>query len=628
MGRFLLTLLFLLTFSFSSVGQCPVITESVQSFCESEGTGNYFHKPMISDLIVSDGGDGVVWYADPSSTEILSADHLLENGGIYYADNISGTCVDRPSVTVTILDAPNAGATTFVTLCSNDEPVDLLTLYNPSLLGPPDEGGVISPPLASGSTVFDPLVDDTGTYKYTVASNTTCPDDYSYITVKIEQAPDAGESAIVNVSDPESLIDLFAALGGTPDEGGSWSPILSGGGSVFDPTMDSMGVYTYTVPGSLYCDEAQATVTLASQSDPVSCPVIENQEQSFCESEGIGNYFHKPMISDLIVSDGGDGVVWYADPSSTEVLSADHLLEDGGVYYADNISGTCVDRPSVTVTILDAPNAGATTFVTLCSNDEPVDLLTLYNPSLLGPPDEGGVISPPLASGSTVFDPLLDDAGTYKYTVASNTTCPDDYSYITVNIEQAPDAGEDSLAEIPFNNIPVILFDYINGTPEAGGEWSPILVDGIFDPSENASGVYTYTVTAPLCSSSSQIEVRILEGMKSNNEKMIEICHKGQNLRINKNALQVHLKHGDSIGWCQESLVVYPNPSKDLFNFSSKTEIRQISIFSLNGILLDNFLINDKTYNYQLDLAKYKSGVYLAHITGKNGVTIKKIIKK
>ncbi|MCK0127031.1 hypothetical protein MWU76_21765, partial [Gelidibacter sp. F2691] len=52
------------------------------------------------------------------------------------------------------------------------------------------------------------------------------------------------------------------SLGGTPETGGTWSPALASGSGMFNPSVDTAGVYTYTVAGISPCGEASATVTV------------------------------------------------------------------------------------------------------------------------------------------------------------------------------------------------------------------------------------------------------------------------------------------------------------------------------------------------------------------------------
>ena len=151
-------------------------------------------------------------------------------------------------------------------------------------------------------------------------SSTSCPDDDSYIYITVNQAPDAGEDGTANINSGDAPTDLFTFLGGTPDEGGTWTPALASGTGVFDPAVDTPGTYTYTVAGGTACEDATAevSVTLSNEPLPLACPTIDDPNQDFCESEGTGNNFHKPRISDLVATDNGGGVVWYASASSTE----------------------------------------------------------------------------------------------------------------------------------------------------------------------------------------------------------------------------------------------------------------------------------------------------------------------
>src|SRR5690606_200777 len=108
------------------------------------------------------------------------------------------------------------------------------------------------------------------------------------------------------------------------------------------------------------------------------------------------------------------------------------FLTDDTVYYAGSASGDCVDRPSVTFNLLPTPNAGSTTSIPFCSNDEPVNLVDLINPSQLGAPQQTGYFRPALEGN--IFDPAAFEPGshTFRYIVEGNEDCPTDESRITV----------------------------------------------------------------------------------------------------------------------------------------------------------------------------------------------------
>ena len=61
-------------------------------------------------------------------------------------------------------------------------------------------------------------------------------------------------------TDPST--DLFNQLG--EDAGGVWSPALSSGTGIFDPSIDAGGTYTYTATNSCGPSTADVVVTVTS----------------------------------------------------------------------------------------------------------------------------------------------------------------------------------------------------------------------------------------------------------------------------------------------------------------------------------------------------------------------------
>ncbi|HQW69209.1 MAG TPA: hypothetical protein PLH25_06035, partial [Flavobacterium sp.] len=90
---------FLIGSSTHVVAQCPTVTNSNQSFCDVQ-------SPTIASLQATDNGGGIRWYATANSTTALTNSTILANGEDYFADDTTGTCGVRQSVTVTIYSAP------------------------------------------------------------------------------------------------------------------------------------------------------------------------------------------------------------------------------------------------------------------------------------------------------------------------------------------------------------------------------------------------------------------------------------------------------------------------------------------------------------------------------------------
>ena len=158
----------------------------------------------------------------------------------------------------------------------------------------------------------------------------------------------------------------------------------------------------------------------------------------------------------------------------------------------------------------------------ICVNSSSVDLFDRLN----GSPDTGGVWTPSLSSGTGVFDPSIDLAGVYTYTV-TNGVCGMDSSQVNVTVNKLPNAGEDGSLELCIDNIPVNLFDNLNGTPDTGGVWAPSLSSGtgIFDPLIDAAGVYTYTVTNGACETdTSKVDVKVNEIPNAGEDGSVDVC--------------------------------------------------------------------------------------------------------
>lgn len=136
------------------------------------------------------------------------------------------------------------------------------------------------------------------------------------------------------------------------------------------------------------------------------------------------------------------------------------------------------------------------TAVTVCSNQS----INLFDAITGNPEPNGDWTVPsgaPLLSGND-FIGTINTPGDYIYTFSkvcdnSNLRIP---VTVTVAIEQAPFVGTNKALSICKNNTSVDLFTLLDPGVTTGGTWSPALASGTdeFDPSKDASGIYTYTI--------------------------------------------------------------------------------------------------------------------------------------
>jgi gliding motility-associated-like protein len=321
-----------------------------------------------------------------------------------------------------------------------------------------------------------------------------CGNASATVTVTVVAAPNAGSPGAVSFCSGDAPADLFGSLGGTPDAGGTWAPALASGTGVFNPAVDAGGVYSYTVSASCGNATSDVTVTLNPSPDAGTDGAI-----SFCTSD---------PSTDLFTSLGGTpdaGGTWSpAMASGTGVFNP--ATDPAGVYTYTVTNGCGSIAANVTVTINSNPSPGTAGSIAFCATDPTADLFN----SLGGAPTLGGSWSPALASGTGVFNPAVDAAGVYTYSVnacGGGVLTAD----VTVTLNPAPDAGTDNTTTLCDNAPTVDLFTLVLGTPSAGGTWSPSMASGtgVFDPATDPAGVYVYTVTNSCGSASSNITVTV-----------------------------------------------------------------------------------------------------------------------
>ncbi|WP_299111943.1 gliding motility-associated C-terminal domain-containing protein [uncultured Winogradskyella sp.] len=493
-----------------NVGLNPTPTgDLIQEFCASPGV-----TPSVGDLDASGNNN---WYISLFSAFPLPNSTPLINGQTYYATTVDPPCesVGRLPVLAVLVTGPDPGEDGILEICENDttSTFDLFT----SLQGTPETGGTWSPTLNSGTGIFDPNIDAPGDYIYIVASGNSCPDESATVTVNIIVEPNAGTNGsetLCNINDP---IDLFLSLGGTPETGGVWTPALNSGTGIFDPTIDTAGIYTYTVSGTAPCIDATATIEIIVNEYK---DAGENGTVDICDNNG---------TIDLFNSLGGSpdtGGTW--SPTLTSGTGVFDPLLDAAITYTYSFpeNAPCPgDSATVDVVVNPLPNAGLNSMLELCSNDlATVDLFD----SLDGTPEIGGTWSPALTSGTGVYDPSLDTPGIYTYTLIGITPCPNVSADVNVIVIQEPDAGTNATVNICDNDGTIDLFNNLGGTPDVGGTWSPSLNSGtnIFDPLIDAVGTYTYTVTgtSPCADASSTVTISVSPFLNAGSDGSVIAC--------------------------------------------------------------------------------------------------------
>lgn len=460
------------------------ITITIQPAPES-GTANPPIEFCLTNIVAGQtynlfdllsGEDQIGTWSDDDASGALTGNMVSLDGltqGTYnftYDVAAVGTC-DDTNVTVTIiindLLAPTVVDTT-QEFCDSATVADLvatgtlLQWYENAIGGIPLASTTA---LINGEDYFVSQVDAIGGCESSTRTQ---------VIVTIYQTPHAGNPAApLIVCNMDANIDLNTGLDGTQDVGGIWQDTDGTGalvGNIFDATSIAPGTYqfTYYVAASSPCTDDSTVITVT-----VEAPLSAG-------TDGVLDICSNDTETDLftLIGSADTGGIWSpALASGTGVLNPSVDVSGTYTYTLTNACGTVSSE--VVVNVIQAPNAGTDNTADVCVIDGIIDLFQFLGNDA----QTGGTWSPTLSSGTGAFNPLVDLAGTYTYTVAAVSPCsPDASAQITVTILDSP--------------APIVL----NANPEFCRVDNPMVSD--LNIAIRASGIITWyadvTSTIPL----------------------------------------------------------------------------------------------------------------------------------
>ncbi len=420
---------------------------------------------------------------------------------------------DAAVVSVAVVAAPDAGQPGTITLCQSDAPVALF----PLLGGTPDAGGTWTGPSAVAGGLFDPATMAAGLYTYTISVPPPCLDASATVLVNITTPPSAGTDGAVTLCISSPPADLFAALGGTPDAGGTWSGPSAIVGGMFDPATMAAGDYTYTVQGAAPCPADAAVVSVAVVAAPDAGP---GGELNLCASGD-------PMELFSALPAAGTGGAWTGPMGMSPGGIFIPGTSPAGTYtYTIPGSGPCpASAADLLVHVITDANAGLDALVTTCSSADAINLWA----QLQGSPNSGGHwTGPDGATATGLFTPGTSLPGTYRYVVSVPPPCVNDTALVTVDVVQAPDAGESAAIELCSSDAAIGLVSALGGTPDEVGTWTGPngLSSAAFYPGIDPPGSYVYTVagTAPCPDASATLLIVVHALPSAGEDGSLSLC--------------------------------------------------------------------------------------------------------
>lgn len=253
-------------YTIASTGPCAsdsavvIVTEAPGANAGTSALATICKNTGIYDLFTLLGGTpdpGGTWTAPGGGPSNGQFNSNTTNGGIYtYTVDAGGSCgADEAVVTVVVGFPGEAGPDDTWSICSSALPVDLFSLLD----GSANLTGI----WFSDGLPFDGTADVGGAYIYIDYADQPCSNDTAFITLSVSPVANAGENGTLEVCAGDPPVALLSALGGSPQNGGSWTgPGGSPHSGMFVPGTDAFGLYTYTVQGIEPCADDEAAVAV------------------------------------------------------------------------------------------------------------------------------------------------------------------------------------------------------------------------------------------------------------------------------------------------------------------------------------------------------------------------------
>ena len=578
------------TYTIPATAACPAVSatatitvtnqqlagaDNSDEFCEGSGA-NYSLTALLSGADAggtwAQTGGNAVNISNPSSVDFSAA-----APGTYtftYTHAATGSCLQsQATFTITITDQLLAGADNSDEFCEGEGANYDLT----ALLSGADAGGIWSQASGIMIDVSDPAnVDFSGAapgmyiFCYMQVASGSCPQDQATFTITIEDRLDAGMNGTLSIcaGDIFTEADLFASLGGSPDPGGVWTPMLAGAGTYtythaatanctassaqvivsetvgldpgtngtlticvgetvteaqlfnalggmpdaggnWTPAFAGAGTYTYTHPAVGACEETSAQVVVTEE---MPATAGNNGTRELCEGETTLQNLFSIITGENM---GGSWSETTVGPSSGVTIGAGTAVDFSGaapgVYeftYTIAATAACPAVSSTaTITVTERLEAGADNSGEICEGEG-----ANYNlASLLSGADAGGAWTQ--TGGATVnisnpasvdFSSAAPGVYTFIYAQAANGACPQDQATLTLIIQDRLDAGENGALAI----CPGEMVTVAQLFAALGGTPDP---GGVWTPALAGVGTYTYTHPAVGVCTASSAEVVVTE---------------------------------------------------------------------------------------------------------------------
>jgi hypothetical protein len=171
---------------------------------------------------------------------------------------------------------------------------------------------------------------------------------------------------------------------------------------------------------------------------------------------------------------------------------------------------------------------------------------------------------------------------------------------------------------------------------------NPSISNPVFTP--QAEGDYIFTVTVRNqygCEAMASATVHVIDVQCGRRSDKVIICHRGQELCISADDVRHHLKHGDTIGKCQEEapcpdqeplLSISPNPVRHKATIGYTVPRGRYSLVlynlreGLEQLAQGNITLCSESFEYEFRANQYREGIYILVLVTEGGIKYERVV--
>jgi gliding motility-associated-like protein len=443
------------------------------------------------------------WFNSANQMVPTMFDPATMPAGVYrYHLNGESPCVDQNAyLTITFINSNPSGEDASYTVCSNGGNVNMLVALN----GNPLAGGTWTNPLGVVTdNLFNPQTEPAGVYSY-YYPNVGCNPSNAELTIIVETLPNAGPNNAATICESVALYNLATLLGANTSAGGVWT---NSSGAVVSPVVNSplLGTsnFTYSVTGSV-CpgDQSVMQLTVVPQTTAPG-----NVDFSICSEDAPVDLNNLYSITGLeFYNQQGVAISNIFNPAASSSTIIDVVNPSQNV---------CPDGTSeIAITVEQPPFDNAADTLAICNSALTYNL----NTSNAAINFTEGIWTDDLGNAvSNIVN--LNFIGFSSYTFTSNSAqlCSQSVWTFTLNAYQPNEAGQGASYVFCTTDNSTPLTTLLPSSSAGLGAW---IFNGtpfeptVFDPQQNVSGSYFYTIPAngPCPADAAEVEIVVQNGI-------------------------------------------------------------------------------------------------------------------